>query len=523
MFWCTLITVFCVLLNATFVCSSSYKAAVIYFAPKTFITEYDASINKETAQQNMMINLNALGNLVESVSAQGAEIVVFPEYAITGAVNCSDPQCKKTVRVYAENIPDIVTGVSIEPCTDSEFDNRPILRSLSCTAQLNNIVLVANMPDDQGELLLNANVIFEANGVLVSKYYKQHLFGIESKFFDISNEHRYTTFTTSFDVKFSTFICNDILFCDPPLEMVKRGIKNFIFTTFWGNRYPHYMSISVHHGWSWRNKVNILSAGIHMDVITSNERENFYSRGSGIYSAGKPLDYYLSGFDYIPPSGNYLIADVPLEPGRVDNIGSLVEYRLSELKTHDTMLNYKYLDPSSTSQEAKYHSDIFGTLECKVEYEFSHLATGEKYALAASIFRDKVNQPLTYALCSLSRRPDAEQTLQSSSYTADSTFRYLKLNGSFLQYPKITVMPFVLGDKLHLFDPSLFILEEDALILQGTEQSILAANLWGKIFGENDGYCSSTSTTEETSRGEILHMKIKDFLIIISCLFIICF
>ena len=499
------------------------QAAVIDFTPTTFITEYDASINKETAQRNMKINLGPLGDLVRAVSLQGAEIVVFPEYAITGAIICLNSQCKETVRFYAENIPDIVTGVSIEPCTDSEFDNRPILRNLSCTAQLNNIVLVANMPDDQGELLLNANVIFEANGVLVAKYYKQHLFGIEPYFFDISNEHRYTTFTTSFDVEFSTFICNNILFCDPPLEMVKRRIKFFVFTTFWGNRYPHYMSISVRQGWSWRNKVNILSAGIHMDVITSSKSNNFYSRGSGIYSAGKPLSYIIYGFYNRPSSGNYLVADVPLEPGRVDTITSGGRYMVTNLKSHDTALNYKCLDPSSTSQEAKYHSDIFSTLECKVKYEFSHLARGERYALAASIFRDKVNQPITYALCSLSRCPGTGETPQSIGYTANLTFRYLKLNGSFLQYPKITVMPFVLGDKLCLFDQSLFILEEDTLILQGTEQSILVANLRGKIFGENDGYCSSTSTAEETSRGEILHVKIKDFSIILSCLFIICF
>ena len=52
-------------------------------------------------------------------------------------------------------------------------------------------------------------------------------------------------------------------------------------------------------------------------------------------------------------------------------------------------------------------------------------------------------------------------------------------------------MPMVLGDQLQLFDPSLFILKGYKLKLRNSKQSILVANLWGKIAGTNDEHCSN--------------------------------
>ena len=137
-----------------------------------------------------------------------------------------------------------------------------------------------------------------------------------------------------------------------------------------------------------------------------------------------------------------------------------------------------------------YGSEVFKTLTCRIEYKFSYLANNETYALAASIYPDKEDQTLTYALCSLSRRPNEGETPQSIGYSAASKFEYLKLSGTFLQYPQITVMPMVLGDQLQLLDPSLFTLKGYKLILRNSEQSILVANLWGKIAGTNDEHCT---------------------------------
>ena len=477
--------------------SCGYKAAVVEFAPKSYLVGTPmGNVSKQTAQQNMMLNLNSLEELVQTASIQGAQIIPFPEDGVTGRIFCIN--CKQIVRAYAEDIPDVAAGSVINPCSDSEFDDRPVLKRLSCIARHYSIVLVANIPDEKGDLLFSANVVFEVDGTLIAKYYKQHLFSYESSYFDIPTSNRYITFTTSFDVEFSVFICYDVLFCDPPLEMVNRGIKNFIYSTYWGNRYPHYMSTSVRQGWSWRNRVNVLSSGIHnyFEGVILGKLQKFYSSGSGVYSAGKPLGYYISGENFSEPSGRLIIADVPLEPGNVDTISCGQRLQLTDSKSRDTPLNYQILNSTRGSQAVTFESKNFRNLTCIIEYEFSYLAEGEVFAIAASIFPDAKDQALTYALCSLSRRPQSGETPESIGYNAASRFRYLRLSGSFLQYPKITVLPMVLGDKMRLLDPSLFILEKGSLTLQNTEQNILVANLWGKIAGGNDGYCSDNSYGE---------------------------
>ena len=487
----------CVMLNvipSSLSQAGTYKAAVVEFAPKSYlvgnlITEFT---RQKVAQQNMKPNLDLMEELAKNASAHGVKIIVFPEESITGRIYCIF--CKKNVRAYAEDIPDVVPGTAINPCINGEYNDRPILQRLSCIARNHGIVLVANMPDKKRKRLLNTNVIFETDGRLIAKYYKQHLFQYESLFFDTSNKNRHVTFNTSFGVEFSMFICNDILYCDPPLEMVKRGIKNFVYSTYWGNRYPHYMSVSVQQGWSWRNTVNMLSSGINnvMEERILGQLEVFYSSGSGIYSAGRPLGYYISGENFTQPSGRLIIDDVPVEPGKVGAISNGERLQLTSLKSRDTPLQYHILDPTKNSLAVSYESEIFKNLTCSLEYKFSYVSNNETYALAASIFPDEKNQDITYALCSLSRRPGSGETPQSIGYSTASKFQYLKLSGTLLQYPQITVIPMVLGDRLRLLDPSLFTLEDDQLTLQSSEQSILTMNLWGKIAGRSDGYCSST-------------------------------
>ena len=502
----------CVMLNdvaLSFSQTETYKAAVVEFAPKSYlvgnlITEFT---KKEVAQQNMKPNLDLMDELAKNASARGVKIIVFPEQSVTGRIYCIF--CKKNVRAYAEDIPDVAPGTTINPCRNGEYNDRPILQRLSCIARDHGIVLVANIADKKRWLLFNTNVIFETDGRLIAKYYKQHLFQYESLFFDTADKNRHVTFNTSFGIDFSVFICNDVLYCDPPLEMVKRGIKNFVYSTYWGNRYPHYMSISVQQGWSWRNTINMLSSGINnvMEERILGQLEIFYSSGSGIYSAGKPLGYYISGEKFTQPSGRLIIADVPLEPGKVGTTSSGQRLQLTSLKSRDTPLQYHVLDPMKNSLVVSYESEIFKNLTCSIEYKFSNLSNTETYAIAASIFPDEKNQDITYALCSLSRRPGSGETPQSTGYSAASKFSHLKLTGTFSQYPQITVIPMVLGDQLQLLDPSLFTLDDNQLTLQNSEQSILAMNLWGKISGRNDGYCSNTEYDKVHEPQEFWHAK----------------
>ena len=489
------------LLHASLVISSTYRAAVVEFAPESYLVGNPTKLSKKEANNKMKLNLDELEKLVKSAREQHAQIIVFPEDSITGQIFCNN--CKDVVKMFGETIPEIEQGATVIPCGNHDFTSSTVLQRLSCMAKANTIVLVANMPDIQGSSLFQTNVIFESDGSLIAKYHKQHLFKKEAEIFTVptDNTYRYTIFRTKFHVEFSVFICYDILFCDPPLEMVKRGIKNFVYSAYWGNKYPHYMSNSVRQGWSWKNKVNILCSGIHnkFEKHGSHGKKGvyYYSSGSGIYSAGKPLDYYISGEKFVVPSGKVIIADVPREPGEVQMISNGKRSNLHDLKSLDTPLTYRELDYNKTELIVGIKVESFPLLKCKLKYEFEYVGENEKYALAASIYPNKPkDSPLNYALCSLSLRP-ADGKPQSKGYSVHSKFKSLKItwvySDSSQPNDKITVIPMVLGDKLRLFDPSNFILEHNSLELNSNGEggvSVLVANLWGKIAGKDDGYCS---------------------------------
>jgi predicted amidohydrolase len=63
-------------------------------------------------------------------------------------------------------------------------------------------------------------LVFDENGNLITKYRKSHLFGTEKDCCNPGNES-IVTFTSSFGVKFGLFICYDIAFEKPAVELVK--------------------------------------------------------------------------------------------------------------------------------------------------------------------------------------------------------------------------------------------------------------------------------------------------------------
>lgn len=47
-----------------------------------------------------------------------------------------------------------------------------------------------------------------------------------------------TTFKTDFNVTFGVFICFDIYFEKPPMDLVNKGIRNFVFPSRWYSELP---------------------------------------------------------------------------------------------------------------------------------------------------------------------------------------------------------------------------------------------------------------------------------------------
>lgn len=66
------------------------------------------------------------------------------------------------------------------------------------------------------------------------------------KQFDKTEIPEIVTFNTDFGVKFGTFICFDILFSVPALNLTRTlGISNIIFTTAWFSEVPFLTGIFI--------------------------------------------------------------------------------------------------------------------------------------------------------------------------------------------------------------------------------------------------------------------------------------
>jgi predicted amidohydrolase len=237
---------------------ANYKAAVVEFSIDQFTPN---------ARERQTVNLNGFRDSAMRAQSQGAQIIVFPEDGINGAIFNS----RDAILPYLEEIPELPQPEPTIPCTDSQFEDSFVLRTLSCLARNFSIIVVANMgerkncthvssadcPPD-GRYQFNTNVAFEANGALLAKYHKINLFGSEQIYFNPGKPSGCVSFVTSFGVEFGLFTCYDLLFTNPSNCLLAKGIKNYVFPTAWGNSYAFYMSIAIQQGWSRKNQVNVL-------------------------------------------------------------------------------------------------------------------------------------------------------------------------------------------------------------------------------------------------------------------------
>ena len=468
---------------------STYRAAVVeyksYAAPLHVIP-----VSKQAALENMMKNLRSFEMLMREAHVRGVQLIVFPEDGITGGNFIT----RETYYPYLESIP-VVSGDTINPCLDEEFGDRPVLKKLSCMAREYAMVLVVNMGDIQecssspdcphdGHYQFNTDVVFDSDGSLLAKYHKTHLYAAEHLVFDFPPTTEVVTFKVSFGITFGIFTCYDILFCNPPFELIQEGVKDIIFPTYWGNEFPFYIASHLQQGWSWRTGVNFIGCNQH-DVRSN---FGFYATGSGIYSAGFPLMYYLGGNPFEDANGQLLVADVPVDPTTITKVknGTAVDVNNILMKT-TSYLNYSshMLTNSSGSVEVSYNDDKLSIgISCKLDYEFvASPTTSDVYAFTAGVVKQDENShnDLVYAACSLTKCAETcGDPPSSTDYMTTTSFMRLTISGDFSA--DNVVIPTVVGNGLSLLDPSLFVLNQNSLSLkQNTELLILSANLWTRV------------------------------------------
>ncbi|XP_017156566.1 vanin-like protein 1 [Drosophila miranda] len=220
-------------------------------------------------------NLAGYLEIIQSANASETDIIVFPELTI----NSMGPQTF---------VPD--PKEQIAPCLNdpSALYYAEFLVSLSCAARNVSKYLVINVsekklctdtPEDprpcayDGLNIHNTNVVFDRQGVVISRYRKVHLYG-ENR--NTTYEPELETFETDFGVTFGTFTCFDILFYTPAHQLIlEQGITDFIYTTMWFSQLPFLTAVQTQQAWAYANNVNMLAAGASFPLVGSS--------GSGIY------------------------------------------------------------------------------------------------------------------------------------------------------------------------------------------------------------------------------------------------
>lgn len=224
--------------------------------------------------QYLEIMTNAPANL---------DIIVFPEMTLNQLET-------------AFEIPEFED--KIVPCDNTSFALDDLVKQISCAAKrfqryvVVNMVTKAKCPDadmiaqedprqcsdrDDGFSYYNTNAVFDRDGTLISRYRKFNLFGerVDKPF-----KPSMVYFDTNFGVRFGHFICFDLQFRYPALELVRNhNITDIVFPSMWYSELPFLTAVQLQKYWAYSNNVNLLAAGSNNPAVAST--------GSGIYAGRK--------------------------------------------------------------------------------------------------------------------------------------------------------------------------------------------------------------------------------------------
>eukprot|EP00937_MAST-01D_sp_MAST-1D-sp2_P003924 g3924.t1 len=228
-------------------------------------------------------NVKAYASFVEEAAAQGAHIITFPEYGITGA--SSYPASAWVSGGYSESFatPSPAAAARVVPCSSSGgFGEAPSVVALSCAAQKYRVAVVANLAeyDHSARQLFNTDVAFDTDGAFVAAYRKQNLWG-ETPPMSTPTVCAEVAFTTSFGVRFGLATCADLIYPQPMLRLLSAGVQHFLLPTSWSNTDGQMQVLGYAQGWS-------ANAGRGVSLTVANNRGEGES-GSGVFVGGEAL------------------------------------------------------------------------------------------------------------------------------------------------------------------------------------------------------------------------------------------
>eukprot|EP01133_Synstelium_polycarpum_P015247 gene15247-18049_t len=413
--------------------STYYTGAIVEYSPVT--NNYSDPFTPDNAVAYMLSNLDNYSQYCADAQEAGVQIIVFPEYGILGeGFNTRDQ-----VLPFLETIPDPKQSSSpITPCTDSDFDDRVILQTVSCMAIKYNMIVVVDMGDLQpcsnstapgcpadGRFQYNTQVAFSAQGALLARYHKSHLFG-ENSYFDQASPVA-TTFVADFgavQVTFGMMICFDIMFEQPQTDLLAMGVQHLVYSSEWDNGNYLYAR-EMQQTWSYVSKANLLAANIGLFLYTS---------GSGIYSGGNVLASVVN--PTTNPESKLLIAQLPITPMASQSPAAQQQPIIGSLSDLMSLSSGQGLNDSTVVpftptplQKATLTSSNNG-LNCSVSYTMGDTNSNEMFALISNnnIFMDYFYIQACYvAICPGNTLDGCEMM----SFTSNTTFTSMTITGNF--------------------------------------------------------------------------------------------
>jgi predicted amidohydrolase len=168
------------------------------------------------------LNAQALVSYAKEAAGKGAQIIVFPEYGITGF--SSYGKSSWISGGYVEVLPSATGTVPCDGAIGGDGSGAaPTLKTLSCAARENKIVIVANLVDyvQSEDAIYNTDIVLDSDGTFLVKYHKQNLWGEANM--DVPKDCPLKSFKTSFGVTFGVITCADLIYKQPALTLLGKG------------------------------------------------------------------------------------------------------------------------------------------------------------------------------------------------------------------------------------------------------------------------------------------------------------
>lgn len=124
-----------------------------------------------------------------------------------------------------------------------------------------------------GYLIYNTHLTFDRNGRIISKYRKYNLFG--EYLINVTAKPEISTFFTDFGVRFGQFICFDILFESPAVNLTRDlGITDIVYSSHWYNVLPYGFGNEAQAAWAYASDTNFLASGYNDRLTGSGGKTN---------------------------------------------------------------------------------------------------------------------------------------------------------------------------------------------------------------------------------------------------------